>query len=56
MSAPALHTYDRVVVVIPAHSEVADPPCLRAGLTAGHPHGFAHYLTELGRSAAGDYA
>ncbi|MCV7427493.1 glycosyltransferase family 2 protein [Mycobacterium montefiorense] len=35
MPAPAHRTYDRVVVVIPAHNEKADlPACLRAVLTA----------------------
>jgi len=35
MSAPALRSYDRVVVVVPAHNERADlPTCLRAVLTA----------------------
>jgi glycosyltransferase involved in cell wall biosynthesis len=35
MSAPALRSYDRVAVVIPAHNERASlPACLRAVLTA----------------------
>lgn len=35
MSAPAFRSYDRAVVVVPAHNERADlPACLRAVLTA----------------------
>ncbi|MCV7162965.1 glycosyltransferase [Mycobacterium stomatepiae] len=35
MSAPALRSYDRAVVVVPAHNERADlPACLRAVLTS----------------------
>jgi glycosyltransferase involved in cell wall biosynthesis len=35
MSSPALRVYDRAVVVVPAHNEIASlPACLRAVLTA----------------------